>query len=276
MANKNLLKKIGLGVIGCIIVFGVMLFVFRDNTQPDTVPTYNDFSVVQEVEQDTPNSVGLYEEEAKFNEVDMTTESEVTTETEPETVIEESDHLPGITDVEEVEPTEVETESIEETTTESEPQVNVTEITEPETVEKVSEREIIAVDKTMYAQKDCNVRADAGTDNEKVGSLGKNEEVKVTGETKTEDGSTWYEIDLGNGEKGYVSGSLVGDNKVEESSVHNNSGSTSNQGSEVTNTDSGVVASQQQYYDQLAAMGIKNMGSGIGLTTNCGGSGNME
>lgn len=51
MANKNLLKKIGLGVIGCIIVFGVMLFVFRDNTQPDTVPTYNDFSVVQEVEQ---------------------------------------------------------------------------------------------------------------------------------------------------------------------------------------------------------------------------------
>ena len=51
MANKNLLKKIGLGVVGCIIVFGVMLFVFRDNTQPNTVPTYNDFSVVQEVEQ---------------------------------------------------------------------------------------------------------------------------------------------------------------------------------------------------------------------------------
>ena len=100
MANKDLLKKIGLGIMGIIIVAGVMLFIFKDNTQ-ETVPANNDFAITTEIEaEDTPAEVGLIEDEVKFNEVEMPTVEE-TTEEIVEEIVEDSDTLPGITVIEE-------------------------------------------------------------------------------------------------------------------------------------------------------------------------------
>ena len=69
------------------------------------------------------------------------------------------------------------------------------------------------LNKTMYAKSSVNVRALPLADGEKVGSLSKGQEVKVTGQCNE---TGWYRINL-NGTTCYVSNSYLGDNKpVEE------------------------------------------------------------
>jgi uncharacterized protein YgiM (DUF1202 family) len=88
------------------------------------------------------------------------------------------------------------------------------------TEEQVQEEAIFGwnveeMSKTMYAQKDCNLREGPSTDFDKVGSLSKNTKVTVTGQTEYND-SFWYRID-NNGSVAYVSAKLLGDSKVETS-----------------------------------------------------------
>lgn len=68
-----------------------------------------------------------------------------------------------------------------------------------------------AMTATMYAQRAVNVRKGPGTEYEKIGSLSLNQEVAVTGKAST----GWYEISY-NGMVGYVAGSYLGTEKVEE------------------------------------------------------------
>lgn len=80
----------------------------------------------------------------------------------------------------------------------------------------------------MYAQGSVNTRSGPSTDFTKVGGLSTNQEVKVTGKSKS---TGWYEIEV-NGEKQYVSDRYLADTKI---TVTEQTSNTSNAGS--TNTD---------------------------------------
>ena len=75
------------------------------------------------------------------------------------------------------------------------------------------ESDIEPLDKVMYATGNINTRSGPSVDFTKVGGLTVNQEVKVTGQSKT---TNWYEIEVG-GEKQYVSHTLLSDTKVQVS-----------------------------------------------------------
>jgi uncharacterized protein YgiM (DUF1202 family) len=80
------------------------------------------------------------------------------------------------------------------------------------------------LDKTMYAQKSCNIRKGPSTGYDKVGSLDKNESVHVIGKT-TYSGSTWYLIESSDDTDEFVSADLLGDSKVETATKKDNTNS---------------------------------------------------
>ena len=134
--------------------------------------------------------------------------------------------------VEEVEATETEeiTEEIEATETTEEAAETVTESTE--TTEAESEAPAVtadpdgrtyeAMDKTMYAKSQVNVRSKASQDGEKLGALKANEEVKVTGRCNE---TGWYRISYA-GNTGYVSDKYLTDTKAAAQASKNNSTSS--------------------------------------------------
>lgn len=93
----------------------------------------------------------------------------------------------------------------------------------------MEESDIEPLDKVMYATGNINTRSGPSVDFKKVGGLTVNQEVKVTGQSKT---TNWYEIEV-NGAKQYVSDKLLSDNKVEVSkpSSNNNGGGNGGNGS---------------------------------------------
>ena len=94
--------------------------------------------------------------------------------------------------------TELNTTIVPETTTE----VETTTVPETTTVEETTTAlTVTALDKTMYVKSSVNVRSGPSTDFDKIGSLSKGKEVKVTGKS---DQTNWYQIDY-NGKLGYVS-----------------------------------------------------------------------
>jgi len=74
----------------------------------------------------------------------------------------------------------------------------------------VEESDITALDQIMYAQGAVNIRSGPSTDYARVGGLSTNQEVKVTGQSKS---TGWYEIEV-NGERQYVSNKYLGESKV--------------------------------------------------------------
>lgn len=92
----------------------------------------------------------------------------------------------------------------------------------------VVESDIEAIDKTMYAKGSVNTRSGPSTDYKIVGGLSTNQEVKVTGQSKS---TGWYEIEI-NGEKQFVSNKYLSDTKVEVTqpspTTDNNTGNTGN------------------------------------------------
>lgn len=82
------------------------------------------------------------------------------------------------------------------------------------------ESDIESLDKVMYATGNINTRSGPSVDFKKVGGLTVNQEVKVTGQSKT---TGWYEIEV-DGAKQYVSDKLLSDNKVEVSKPSSNGG----------------------------------------------------
>lgn len=82
----------------------------------------------------------------------------------------------------------------------------------------MEESDIEPLDKVMYATGNINTRSGPSVDFKKVGGLTVNQEVKVTGQSKT---TGWYEIEV-DGAKQYVSDKLLSDNKVEVSKPSSN------------------------------------------------------
>ncbi len=62
------------------------------------------------------------------------------------------------------------------------------------------------LDKTMYAQQNCNSRSGDGTNYDKVASIEKGAQLHVTGRTSND----WYRVEWGDGVV-YIAGSLLGD-----------------------------------------------------------------
>lgn len=120
-----------------------------------------------------------------------------------------------------------EPETVEPEATEPEPEVTEPETIEPEQPEQTEESDIEPLDKTMYATGNINTRSGPSVDFKKVGGLTVNQEVKVTGQSKT---TSWYEIEV-NGEKQYVSHTLLSDTKVQESKPSSNGGGNGSGGS---------------------------------------------
>ena len=79
------------------------------------------------------------------------------------------------------------------------------------------------VEKKMVTTQACNVRTGPSIEFEKDGSLGANEEVKVTGYCEEEG---WYRIEK-NGKEMFVSGKFLQDTKVNKPSGGNNGGGNS-------------------------------------------------
>lgn len=125
-----------------------------------------------------------------------------------------------------------EPETVEPEATEPEPEVTEPETIEPEQPEQTEESDIEPLDKVMYATGNINTRSGPSVDFTKVGGLTVNQEVKVTGQSKT---TGWYEIEV-DGAKQYVSDKLLSDNKVEVSKPSSNNngggGSTTQSGSD--------------------------------------------
>lgn len=165
------------------------------------IPKHTDNDDIEEISQEV----------AEISEVsEPTSEPEITTEPQPQ---------PELTEPEIVEP--------EPEATEPEP-----EVTEPEQSE---ESDIEPLDKVMYATGNINTRSGPSVDFKKVGGLTVNQEVHVTGQSKT---TGWYEIEV-DGAKQYVSDKLLSDNKVQESKPNSNGngggGSTTPSGNGNTN-----------------------------------------
>jgi epidermal growth factor receptor substrate 15 len=141
-------------------------------------------------------------------------------------------------ETESTETTDTETESIETTDTETESVATAdteTEKTEVEPDETIT-FDIEDLDKTMYAQKSCNIRKGPSTDYDKAGSLDKNESVHVIGKT-TYNGSTWYLIESSDSTDEFVASSLLGDSKVETTTKKDNTNSDSNKSSDTSKND---------------------------------------
>ena len=75
---------------------------------------------------------------------------------------------------------------------------------------EIDQSDITSLNTPMYSTGDVNVRKGPSTDYEKIGALALNQEVKVTGQSKS---TGWYRIEF-NGGDGYVSNSLLANEKV--------------------------------------------------------------
>lgn len=150
----------------------------------------------------------------KTDSQEKTTVGELVTTTVVESAIQlESTTEEELTSIQEI-TTEEETTTIPETTTEIET-TTVPETTVPETTtveETTTALTVTAIDKTMYVKSSVNVRSGPSTDFDKIGSLSKGKEVKVTGKS---DQTNWYQIDY-NGKLGYVSDSYLQEEPLPE------------------------------------------------------------
>lgn len=119
----------------------------------------------------------------------------------------------------------------------------------------MEESDIEPLDKVMYATGNINTRSGPSVDFTKVGGLTVNQEVKVTGQSKT---TNWYEIEV-NGAKQYVSDKLLSDNKVEVSKPSSN-GNTSS-GGNGGNAD--INARAQEAFKQLGVDPSKDISQDV-------------
>lgn len=132
----------------------------------------------------------------------------------------------------------------------------------------MEESDIEPLDKVMYATGNINTRSGPSVDFTKVGGLTVNQEVKVTGQSKT---TGWYEIEV-DGAKQYVSDKLLSDNKVEVSKPSSN-GNTSS-GGNGGNAD--INARAQEAFKQLGVDPSKDISQDVAAPAPDWGSGDYS
>lgn len=187
--------------------------------------------------------------------VQMTEEANAQEETEKEIQIKSEEKL--LSDVENENSDAEENSNAAENSEETE-NSDATEISDA-TAASCPVQEMIA---TMYAKAAVNVRKGPSVTYDKIGVLGENRKVSVTGLTDT----GWYRIDLGDGKNGFVSGKYLADRPGAERSVEGSS-SVENSGnaSGSVNPSSGEAAKDA---------GANNEASGKQDTDNTGNTGN--
>ena len=191
MKNKSVMT------LGITILLSIGLTACSNSTETGN----NDAAQVMAEITSTTESVAIEEAESRSL-TEETTESVTIEETESRSLMEETTESVAIED-----------RSIEETAeTEN---ITVEESSIQETTEEKSTYTISELSQTMYATTNCNVRENPSTNDEVVSTLGQGEAVQVTGKVNE---VNWYEIAI-DGEKGYVSGSLLSGTKpvVEQS-----------------------------------------------------------
>lgn len=135
------------------------------------------------------------------------------------------------------------------------------------------------LDKTMYAQQNCNSRSGDGTNYDKVASIEKGAQLHVTGRTSND----WYRVEWGDGVV-YIAGSLLGDTApttpqttTPSSSAGNGSGGSTGGGSNTTppasngqqtTQPSGGTPTQQEIQDILDSLGESPSGPTEGTGWN--------
>lgn len=128
------------------------------------------------------------------------------------------------------------------------------EIDDTLTADKVEEVKIVEVlDQTMYAIKNCNIRAKDTTSSDKVGSLEYLAQPHVTGKTS----NGWYQIEWGN-TKAYVASTLLSLTKPSTGNTNNTGntgGSTTNTGNTGNSGNSGGKSYEQETSDIVAGWG---------------------
>lgn len=128
------------------------------------------------------------------------------------------------------------------------------------------------LDKTMYAQQNCNSRSGDGTNYDKVASIEKGAQLHVTGRTSND----WYRVEWGDGVV-YIAGSLLGDTAptTPQPSTGGNGSGGSTGGNQTQQPSGGNSGSQSQQpsnggtptKEELDAI-IKDLGGGgTDLTT---------
>ena len=135
------------------------------------------------------------------------------------------------------------------------------------------------LDKTMYAQQNCNSRSGDGTNYDKVASIEKGAQLHVTGRTSND----WYRVEWGDGVV-YIAGSLLGDTApttpqttTPSSSAGNGSGGSTggsnsttppaSNGQQTTQPSSGTPT-QQEIQDILDSLGESPSGPTEGTGWN--------
>lgn len=142
-------------------------------------------------------------------------------------------------------------DSVEEIESDTEQNEDVAENTE----EPTEQIDIKTLDKIMYAQSEVNTRLGDSTDYEKVGSLTTNQEVKVTGQSKS---TGWYQIDV-DGVEQFVSDKYLADSKVEIQQPTQQASSTTQQSQHSIDDDAPDVAPTQELSEEAKAI-LDSMG----------------
>lgn len=131
------------------------------------------------------------------------------------------------------------------------------------------------LDKTMYAQQNCNSRSGDGTNYDKVASIEKGAQLHVTGRTSND----WYRVEWGDGVV-YIAGSLLGDTAPttpQPSTGGNGSGGSTGGGSSTTppasngqqtTQPSSGTPTQQEIQDILDSLGESPSGPTEGTGWN--------
>ena len=109
---------------------------------------------------------------------------------------------------------------------------------------EIDQSDITSLNTTMYSTGDVNVRKGPSSDYEKVGSLTLNQEVKVTGQSKS---TGWYRIEF-NGTEAFVSSSLLSTTKLQTPPPATGGGGGGNADSGSGHTDAGSVGAMDHLF----------------------------
>lgn len=172
-----------------VLLVGLFAYSKADDTEPvvsDTIETTDQ----QEVEEE--------------NTVDEVVEEE------PEQEVEEVDTVEPEQVAQEIEP-------------DPEP---VEEAAEDKDTSDLDQSDIEALDLMLFSQGNVNLRQGPSTDYEKSGSLSTNQQVHVTGQSKS---TSWYQVEI-NGETHYVSNKYLASTKITVSEPSTDNSSSNNGG----------------------------------------------
>lgn len=117
------------------------------------------------------------------------------------------------------------------------------------------------LDKTMYAQQNCNSRSGDGTNYDKVASIEKGAQLHVTGRTSND----WYRVEWGDGVV-YIAGSLLGDTAPTTPQTTTPSSSAGNSGSSSQQPSGGSALTPEEQADFDAF--IQSIGGGGSVEDN--------